>query len=85
LHQNQNILPFSKPLLNRLEKELYSAEYPGAILCGMDGIIMKCHGDASPEALKHSLQGAINLIQGSFLDKIKLQLNPSPYPKDREE
>jgi phosphate acyltransferase len=74
MHQNQNILPFSKPLLKRLEKELYSAEYPGAILCGMDGIIMKCHGDASPAALKHSVQGAINLIQGSFLDKIKLQL-----------
>lgn len=74
MHQNQSILPFSKPLLKRLEKELYSAEYPGAILCGMDGIIMKCHGDASPEALKQGVIGAISLIQGSFLDKIKLQL-----------
>ncbi|MCB1080764.1 MAG: phosphate acyltransferase, partial [Chlamydiia bacterium] len=74
MHQNQSILPFSKPLLKRLEKELYSAEYPGAILCGMDGIIMKCHGDASPEALKQGVIGALSLIQGSFLDKIKLQL-----------
>lgn len=75
MHQNQSLLLFSRPLITRLEKELYSAEYPGAILCGVDGIIMKCHGDASPEALKNGVQGALNLIQNSFLEKIKFQLN----------
>ncbi len=74
MHKNQILLPFSKSLLKRLESELYSAEYPGAILCGVDGIIMKCHGDAKPEALKCSVQGALNLIQESFLDKIKFEL-----------
>ncbi len=75
MHKNKNIIPFSKPLLRRLESELYSAEYPGAILCGVEGVIMKCHGDAKPEALKCSVQGAINLIQGKFLDKIKFELS----------
>jgi len=74
LHENQAILPFSKPLLNRLEKELYSAEYPGAIICGVDGIIMKCHGDANPEALTNGVQGAIRLVNGHFIAKMKQQL-----------
>ncbi|CCB89730.1 phosphate acyltransferase [Simkania negevensis Z] len=74
LHENQAILPFSKPLLSRLEKELYSAESPGAILCGTDGIIMKCHGDANPEALMSGVQGALRLINGRFIAKMKEQL-----------
>lgn len=74
MKKNQSLLPFSKPLLRRLEAELYSAEHPGAILCGVDGIIIKCHGDANAEALTCGIQGAINLLQGSFLDRIKHQL-----------
>ncbi|MCB1107417.1 MAG: phosphate acyltransferase PlsX [Chlamydiia bacterium] len=74
MKKNQNLLPFSKPLLKRLEKELYSAEHPGAILCGVDGIIIKCHGDANPQAIKCGVQGAINLLEGNFLNKIKFEL-----------
>lgn len=74
LHENQAILPLSQSLLNRLKKELYSAEYPGAILCGVDGVIMKCHGDANPEALTNGVQGAISLVNGNFIMKMKQQL-----------
>lgn len=75
MHKNKSMIPFSKSLLIRLENELYSAEYPGAILCGVDGIIMKCHGDASPEALKFGFEGALKLVQNNFLSKIKSQLS----------
>jgi len=74
IHQNQHIDPSSKSLLKHLEPQLYSTEYAGAILCGMDGIIIKCHGNAHPAELKRSVRGAIRLIQGSFLNKIKSQL-----------
>ena len=74
MKQSQSFLPFSKPLLKHLEAELYSAEHPGAILCGVDGVIIKCHGDANAEALKCGVQGAINLLQGKFLYKIKIEL-----------
>jgi len=75
MKENHSLLPFSKPLLKRLESELYSAEHAGAILCGVDGIIVKCHGDSNPEALKCGVNGAINLINGNFLDKIKNELS----------
>lgn len=74
LHENQAILPFSKTLLKRLENDLYYAEYPGAILCGVDGIVMKCHGDATPQALINGIKGAINLAHTDFLEKMKSYL-----------
>mgnify|MGYP001492483288 CR=1 FL=1 len=73
LHENQD-LPFLKTLLKRIENDLYYAEYPGAILCGVDGIVMKCHGDATPQALINGIKGAINLAHTEFLEKMKSYL-----------
>jgi glycerol-3-phosphate acyltransferase PlsX len=64
-----------KGLLTQLRSRLHYAEYPGAILCGVDGIVVKCHGDSTPEALMSGVKGAIRLVQHDFLDKIKSQLN----------
>jgi glycerol-3-phosphate acyltransferase PlsX len=74
LHENEASLTFSKPLLSHLEKELYSAEYPGAILCGVEGVIIKCHGDANPEALTNGVRGALDLVTSNFIEKMKGQL-----------
>jgi len=74
LHENQSILPFSKMLIERLEKKLYSAEYPGALLCGIDGLIMKCHGDSGSEALKNGVYGAIRLVNDQVISKMKKEL-----------
>lgn len=63
-----------KNLLTKLRRRLHYAEYPGAILCGVDGIVVKCHGDASPEALRNGIKGAIRLVEHKFLDSIKSQL-----------
>jgi len=61
----------SKLLVKEIKKTLYPVECFGAVLCGMDGIIMKCHGNAHPKMLTYSLQRAIHLIQNSFLEKLK--------------
>ncbi|MCB1116493.1 MAG: phosphate acyltransferase PlsX [Chlamydiia bacterium] len=75
LRKNKSLIPFSKPLLKRVEKELYSAESPGAILCGVDGIILKCHGDSTPESLKHGFYSVLSLLQNNFLAKLKSELH----------
>jgi glycerol-3-phosphate acyltransferase PlsX len=64
-----------KGILSKLRRRLHYAEYPGAILCGVDGIVVKCHGDSTPEALMNGVKGAIRLVQHAFLDKIKRQMN----------
>ena len=74
MRRNKTLVPFSKPLLQRLEDELYAAESPGALLCGIDGIILKCHGDSNPNALARTFRSACSLISSRFLDKLKAAL-----------
>lgn len=64
-----------KSIISALWHRLHYAEYPGAILCGVDGIVMKCHGKSDPINLINSIKGAARLIEHSFLEKIKYQLN----------
>lgn len=66
--------PFMKEMLRNLRTRLHYAEYPGAILCGVDGIIVKCHGASSPKALSNSIKGATRLVNHFFLEKIKYEL-----------
>jgi glycerol-3-phosphate acyltransferase PlsX len=63
-----------KQSLNEMRQYFNYAEYPGAILCGVDGIIVKCHGNSSAKAMFNSLKGAIQLIHKQLLAKIKEQL-----------
>jgi len=60
--------------LANLRSRMHYAEYPGAILCGVNGIVVKCHGDSSPETFVHGIKGALRLVQHGFLEKIKSQL-----------
>lgn len=62
-------------ILAKCQKRLDYSEYPGALLCGVEGIVMKCHGTAKPRALEHSLDAAIELVQHNFLEKVKSQLS----------
>ena len=79
LDQMQNLgmieaLPGLKSIIADLRHRLHYAEYPGAILCGIDGIVMKCHGASTPEAFINSITGASRLVKNFFLEKIKAEL-----------
>lgn len=57
-----------------LKKKLDYREYSGAVLCGVNGIVIKCHGNAKPKAIEQSLINAIQLIEKKFLDTIKEEI-----------
>jgi len=63
-----------KKSYNKLMHLLDYAEYPGALICGVEGIVIKCHGYSSAKAIHSGIQGAINLVKTGFLDKLKKQL-----------
>lgn len=46
------------------------AEYPGALLCGIQGIVIKCHGNVSPSSMIHSIVQADRLVQHRFLEAL---------------
>ena len=64
-----------KEYFEKLQKQFNSAEYPGAILAGVDGIVIKCHGAASKQAMYNSIKGAIELHRQNFLSKLKTRLS----------
>jgi glycerol-3-phosphate acyltransferase PlsX len=64
--------------ISSLRDRLYVAEHPGAILCGVEGVVVKCHGDITPAKFMSSIKGAARLIQHHFLEKIMLNLQLIP-------
>lgn len=60
--------------LSGLRQRLHYAEHPGAILCGIDGIVLKCHGSSNPMSLIRSITTAKRLVHHSFLAQAKEEL-----------
>ncbi len=63
------------PDLALLRRRLHYAEYPGAVVSGVEGIVMKCHGDGSPAAFRESLKATSRLLEHDFLTRIKTELS----------
>lgn len=61
--------------LQELRSRLDYSEYPGALLCGVDGLVMKCHGTGNSASLYHSLTNVISLLEGRFLDLLASELS----------
>ncbi|MEM7174845.1 MAG: hypothetical protein AAF443_02810 [Chlamydiota bacterium] len=74
LSSNRHVIPLAKPMLKKLEGELSTAKAHGALLCGIDGIVIKCHGDAEPAALLAGVQSALDFMQSQFLAQFKGRL-----------
>jgi glycerol-3-phosphate acyltransferase PlsX len=71
--RQENALDIEK-ILNPIQQRLHHAEFPGAILCGVEGIVIKCHGESTPRSFYNAILGALGLIDNGFLAKIKKQL-----------
>lgn len=57
-----------------LQSKLDYSEYPGALLAGVQGIVIKCHGFSKSKAFYHSIVSAVQLIEQNFLKKIQEEL-----------
>ncbi len=64
----------TKSAIEKLLKKFDYSEYPGAIVCGVEGIVIKCHGNATSRALYHSIEGAISLVERGLIKKIKASI-----------
>lgn len=58
-------------IIAHLNQRFNYAEHPGAFLCGVDGLVVKCHGDSDQQALMNGIYGAIDLANSQILDKMK--------------
>lgn len=67
-------IPGLKNIFTALRNRLSYAEYPGALFCGVEGVIMKCHGSSPPSTFITTISSASHLVQHFFLNKIKNEL-----------
>lgn len=65
---------FPEEVLHHLQKQFVYDEYPGAALCGVDGVIVKCHGDSTAKTVFQGIKNAASLVQNRLISKIKRQL-----------
>lgn len=49
-------------------------EYPGAIVGGVDRILIKCHGSSSSRAMHKALMGARDLLRREWLEGLRQEL-----------
>lgn len=73
----QDVLDRMQEELRDLKRHLHYAEYPGALLCGVAGIVIKCHGYSSPKAFASGIREAARIAEEGFLEILQNNL-----PKD---
>ena len=65
----------SKPALNRFKTRIDPRKYNGAVLLGLNGIVVKSHGGTDAFGFCNAIGVAVSLIQNSYISQIEKKLN----------
>jgi glycerol-3-phosphate acyltransferase PlsX len=77
IDQLQAHLPPNTPFATTLEqftRHLHHSHSPGALLAGLKGLVVKCHGYASPDAFASAVAGAAQMAASGFLETLEKEL-----------
>lgn len=61
-------------IMENLSNQFNDEEYNGALICGLEHIIIKCHGMSSWKGLYNGIKRAITLVQNNFINEMKKEL-----------
>lgn len=62
-------------IVSHLYQQFNYSEHPGALLCGVDGIVIKCHGFSDKQAVMNGIRGAFTLVKKALLPNLKAKLS----------
>ncbi|TFG75436.1 MAG: phosphate acyltransferase PlsX, partial [Chrysiogenales bacterium] len=65
---------FLKKSLNRIKKKLDYSEYGGALLLGVNGIVIIGHGGSNAKAIKNAISLSYKFVSERVLEKISLEI-----------
>ena len=63
--------PKEQPIVGHLHQQFNYSQRPGALLCGVDGIVVKCHGHSNLDAIANGILGAIKLAENKTIERMK--------------
>jgi phosphate acyltransferase len=64
-----------KPTFKKLKKEIDYSEYGGALLLGVDGVVIIGHGRSNSYAIKNAIRAAKTEVENKFNEKLIEALN----------
>jgi len=67
---------FSKPVLNEFISNLDYEETGGALLLGVNGLVVISHGRSTPKAIKNAIRTAQFGVQSRLLEELKRRFSP---------
>lgn len=65
----------SKLHLNEAFSQFDYKEYPGAILCGVEKLVIKCHGSSDGKTIARAILEAERLLEMDFIERLKDHLH----------
>jgi len=65
--------------LKKVLKKIDPNTYNGAMLIGLNGIVVKSHGSANAKSFSNAIDVAISLIEDNINDKIVQEIESSSY------
>jgi glycerol-3-phosphate acyltransferase PlsX len=65
---------FARPALNKMRDRLDPGRYNGAMLLGLNGIVVKSHGGSDAIGFANAIGVAVDLQVNGFLDRIREEL-----------
>ena len=66
---------FLKKSLKRIKKKLDYSEYGGALLLGVNGIVIIGHGSSNPKAIKNAISLSCKFVSEKVLEKISREIS----------
>ena len=60
-----------KVALKPMRKKLNPQRYNGAVLLGLNGIVVKSHGGANAEGIAYAINTAVQMITHDYMDDVK--------------
>ena len=60
----------SKPALSQVKDKIDPRRYNGALLLGLNGVVVKSHGDSDSFGIQHALITAIEEVQKDIVTKL---------------
>lgn len=73
----QKLALSQQELFPDLKKHLHYAKYPGALLLGIDAMVIKCHSYAKSSAIISAVEGAHHMLSQDLLAKTKKKFTNS--------
>jgi glycerol-3-phosphate acyltransferase PlsX len=74
----------SLPAFKRVRRRLDYAEYGGAPLLGVDGVVMIGHGRSTAYAVKNAIRAAKQAVESKMLDSIRAGISTAPVAAEGE-